>query len=85
MAREQHWRADAACKDVDTEVFFPVTDEGARLALSICATCPVRFECLDWAIATRQDDGVWGGLTETARKRERRRRVAAAKRAAQAA
>ena len=85
MAREQHWRAGAACKDFDTEVFFPVTDEGATLALSVCASCPVRADCLDWAILTRQDDGVWGGMTETQRKRERRRRVAAARRAAEAA
>lgn len=82
MAREQHWRADAACRDFETDIFFPSSDDAAALALSICASCPVRAACLDWAIATRQDDGVWGGLTETARKRERRRRVAAAKRQA---
>ena len=78
------WRAQAACRDADVNIFFPTTDEGAEPARAICATCPVRMECLEFALATRQEDGVWGGLTETERRRLRRRRQAAA-RAARAA
>jgi WhiB family redox-sensing transcriptional regulator len=67
------WREDAACRDEDTNIFFPVTDEDAGPAKAICAVCPVREECLEFALATRQEDGVWGGLTETERRRLRRR------------
>lgn len=76
------WRDEAACRGVDTNTFFPVTDEEAGAAKEICASCPVRETCLEFALATRQDDGVWGGLTETERRRLRRRRREAARRAA---
>jgi WhiB family redox-sensing transcriptional regulator len=76
------WRDEAACRDEDTDIFFPLTDEDAGPALAICATCPVREECLEFALITRQDDGVWGGLTETQRRRLRRRRREQARRAA---
>ncbi len=68
------WRDEAACRGLDTDVFFPLTDEEAEEAKAICATCPVREECLEYALLTRQDDGVWGGLTEAERRRIRRRR-----------
>lgn len=68
------WRAKAACRGCDTGIFFPLTDEAAEPAKAICASCPVREECLEYALATRQDDGVWGGLTELERRRLRRRR-----------
>lgn len=67
------WREDAACRGVDTDVFFPVTEEEAGPAKTVCASCPVREECLEFALQTRQEDGVWGGLTETERRRLRRR------------
>ena len=73
------WRADAACRDADVAIFFPATDEEAAPARAICATCPVRVDCLEFALATREDDGVWGGLTETERRRLRRRRQATAR------
>ena len=76
------WRQDAACRDLDTAIFFPDTDEEVAAALAVCATCPVREACLEFALVTRQDDGVWGGLTETERRRLRRRRQEAARRKA---
>ncbi len=79
---DDDWRRDAACRDLDTDIFFPVTDEEAGPAREICASCPVREQCLEFALATRQDDGVWGGLTETERRRLRRRRREATRRAA---
>jgi WhiB family redox-sensing transcriptional regulator len=80
----ENWRQQSACRDMDPNIFFPATDEEAGTAKAVCAACPVRQECLEYAIATRQDDGVWGGLDETQRRRLRRRRQAAA-RAARAA
>ena len=75
------WRQDGACRGADVNVFFPETedDEAVAPAKAICASCPVRVECLEFALATRQDDGVWGGLTETERRRLRRRRREAAR------
>ena len=68
------WRRDAACRDLDTNVFFPLSDDEAGPAKAVCATCPVREDCLEFALVTRQGDGVWGGLTESERRRLRRRR-----------
>jgi WhiB family redox-sensing transcriptional regulator len=76
------WRQDAACRDLDTAVFFPDTEEEVAAALAVCAACPVREACLEFALVTRQDDGVWGGMTETERRRVRRRRQEAARRRA---
>ena len=73
-SRDMTWRAAAACNNLDTELFFPDSDADAGPALEVCAVCPVRQECLEFALATRQNDGVWGGLTETERRRLRRRR-----------
>jgi WhiB family redox-sensing transcriptional regulator len=78
----KEWRSLAACRDVDTAVFFPETESEVATAKAICAACPVREACLDFALITRQDDGVWGGLDENERRRVRRRRQEAARKAA---
>ena len=62
------WRELAACRGTDLEVFFPGRGESAGPARQVCAACPVRQPCLDYAITNRITHGVWGGLTE----RERR-------------
>ena len=49
-------------------MFFPGRGESAEPARQVCAACPVRQPCLDYAITNRIAYGVWGGLTE----RERR-------------
>jgi WhiB family redox-sensing transcriptional regulator len=78
--RNLDWKADAACRDLPTSLFFPDSEADSGPALDVCASCPVRQQCLEFALTTRQHDGVWGGATETERKRIRRRtgRVAAA-------
>ena len=70
------WRQQARCRGVDPEVFYPVSDddEDAEEAKSICALCPVREACLEFALTTREKHGVWGGLTERERRRVLRRR-----------
>ena len=75
------WRADAACRNYDTSVFFPEEGEDGLKAKSICAICPVQGECLEWAISTREPDGIWGGLGPNERRRIRRRRQEEARRA----
>jgi len=74
---ETDWREEAACREADTAVFFPATDEEAAAAKAICAVCPVREPCLLFALSNREEQGVWGGLTEAERRRVRRRRAEA--------
>ena len=68
------WRQKAACRGVDPDIFFPVSDEDAADAKAICASCSVRQACLEWALSVREKDGVWGGATERERRRIIRRR-----------
>jgi WhiB family redox-sensing transcriptional regulator len=72
------WRQKAACRGVDPDIFYPVSEEDAEEARSICRSCPVLEPCLDWALANRERDGVWGGATE----RERRRMIRQRRRSA---
>lgn len=69
------WRSSAACKDLDVDIFFPLdeSEEASLEAKAICAACPVAEECLQYALATNQADGVWGGLDANERRRMRRR------------
>ena len=77
------WWESAACLEADPELFFPVAahgparDEIAR-AKEVCAACRVRRQCLQFALATGQMHGVWGGTTEDERqlhvRREREQR-----------
>ena len=75
MAVRLDWKLKAACRDLDTSLFFPDSEADAGPAQEVCAGCPVRAQCLEFALATRQHDGIWGGLTETERRRLRRRRA----------
>ena len=73
------WRAQAACRDADPELFFPVGKLGPALvqigqAKQVCARCPVRSACLEWALRTGQQAGVWGGTSEDERRALRQRR-----------
>jgi hypothetical protein len=62
------WRELAACRGTDLNLFFPGRGESAEPARQVCAACPVRQPCLDYAVSNAITDGIWGGLTE----RERR-------------
>jgi WhiB family redox-sensing transcriptional regulator len=62
------WRRDAACRSTDPDIFFPNLSIGSKWdrddyadALAICRVCDVVSACLDYALANREDDGVWGG------------------------
>jgi len=58
----------AVCRGTDLEVFFPGRGESAEPARQICAGCPVRQRCLDYAISHGITHGIWGGLTERDRR-----------------
>jgi WhiB family redox-sensing transcriptional regulator len=68
--------ADGACRtqDIPTEVFFPSRGIDADTPKAICAVCPVRVECLEYALEIAAPFGVWGGLSERERRRIRARR-----------
>ncbi|MFJ3189127.1 WhiB family transcriptional regulator [Streptomyces halstedii] len=73
-----NWRTHAACRDEDPDLFFPIGTTGPALvqteeAKAVCRGCPVRQQCLDWALENNQDAGVWGGLGETERRTLKRR------------
>ena len=77
------WPSHAACLGADPELFFPIGETGPALlqiaeAKQICGRCPVRQQCLDWALATDQRAGIWGGLSEGERLPLRRRASAPA-------
>jgi WhiB family redox-sensing transcriptional regulator len=72
MHAAQNWRLAAACRSADPELFFPISASGRALeqvteAKAICAGCPVRPECLEFALRTQQVHGIWGGMTEEER------------------
>ncbi len=75
---QQSWHEQAACRGLDPDIFYPVTDEEAESAKDICAGCTVRVACLEYALIGREHEGVWGGATERDRRRivRQRRRTA---------
>ena len=74
------WRELAACRSTDLGLFFPERGESAGPARQVCAACPVRQPCLDYAITNRITHGIWGGLTERERRALRSRWVRATRR-----
>lgn len=88
--RVTEWQRDAACArpGIDPEMFFPTSTDRAYAyaALSLCSRCPVRAECLEWALTVEDGTGprvgVVGGMTpheraQAAAARNRARGVAA--------
>ncbi len=76
------WRSVALCRDTDPTLFFPVGATGAALdqiaaAKAVCLQCAARPDCLEFALESNQDSGVWGGLSEEERRQIRRERKAA--------
>lgn len=83
------WRDCATCRDLDPDLFFPVGVTGVAVeqieaAKSFCHTCPSQQQCLEFAITTNQEYGVWGGTTEDERRVLRRQWRAAMRRQKQA-
>lgn len=68
---EDCWQDQALCAQVDAELFYPEKGGSTREAKSICAGCPVRMECLEYAMDRGEHFGIWGGLSERERRRLR--------------
>ena len=81
------WRRDAACRDTDPDLFFPVGTTGPAIAQiesakAVCRQCCAQRECLDFALATNQDSGIWGGTAEEERRKLRKQHAARQRRSA---
>lgn len=66
------WRQTAACRDTDPDLFFPIGTTGQAVdqieaARAVCMSCDVRERCLEFALVTNQESGVWGGTSEEER------------------
>ena len=69
---EVDWQTEARCRGSDANLFFAPTHLESReerlareaRAKSVCSECVVRKQCLDFAIATREPHGIWGGMNE---------------------
>jgi len=72
------WRHRAACRDEDPELVFPIGNTGPALlqieeARAVCRRCEVVDTCLQWALESGQDAGVWGAMSEDERRALKRR------------
>src|SRR5271154_4643012 len=76
------WRKQAACRGLDVEAFYPISEDEADAAeaKAICAECPVRQACLEHALASREREGLWGGPKEREGRRIVRQRRKSARR-----
>jgi WhiB family redox-sensing transcriptional regulator len=77
------WQQEAACRGVDASLFFAPNyfekreEKLAResRAKAYCARCPVRKECLEYALRIREPHGIWGGMNESERRQLLRERA----------
>jgi WhiB family redox-sensing transcriptional regulator len=80
------WRDHAACRDTNPDLFFPVGTTGPAIeqieqAKAVCRECVSQTACLDFALVTNQDSGVWGGTSEEERRKLRKAWLARQRRA----
>ncbi len=77
MSPDRSWQPVALCSGNHSHLFFPPTsqerkDERQRRemrAKAVCQVCPVVGECRTYALQIKEPYGIWGGLTETERRR----------------
>jgi len=66
--RDLSWQLLGLCRQVDPELFFPEQGQPPTDAKRVCWRCEVRVTCLEWALATREPFGIWGGKTASERR-----------------
>jgi WhiB family redox-sensing transcriptional regulator len=75
LGEVMEWQERALCAQTDPEAFFPEKGGSTREAKRICSGCEVRTECLEYALANDERFGIWGGMSERERRKQRRRAV----------
>lgn len=85
MLQRPAWMADANCRGMDPELFFPSQGENTQnaAAKAVCRACDVQAECLAYAVNNGERFGVWGGLAENQRRKLRRECGVSERRAAE--
>lgn len=73
--RKEPWMLQASCRGVNPDLFYPERGESTKEAKGVCAGCPVRLECLEYAIAHNERFGIWGGKSERERRAIRKQRI----------
>ena len=86
-AENDEWRRYANCRDTSPDLFFPVGTTGPAIeqieaAKAVCDTCASKAPCLEFAMMTNQDSGVWGGTSEEERRKLRRAWLASQRKSA---
>jgi len=66
---DRAWAAQGACRGVETSFFFPERGDSSVAIKAICRACPVKGECLRYALEAREKYGTWGGASENDRRR----------------
>ena len=88
LAHAQYdWRKHALCRDTDPDLFFPVGTTGPAIeqienAKAVCRSCVSQSACLEFALVTNQDSGIWGGTSEEERRKLRKQYAARQRRTA---
>lgn len=72
------WMDRGRCASLPPNTMFPETAAGVEIAKRICARCPVQPQCLEYALAVREEHGVWGGTSKRDRNRILKQRKATA-------
>jgi WhiB family redox-sensing transcriptional regulator len=75
LGEAMEWQERALCAQTDPEAFFPEKGGSTREAKRICSGCEVRAECLEYALENDERFGIWGGMSERERRKQRRRAV----------
>jgi WhiB family transcriptional regulator, redox-sensing transcriptional regulator len=86
LANTEDWRNQASCRHTDPDLFFPVGTTGPAIeqieaAKAVCMACPAQEPCLEFALTTNQDSGIWGGTSEEERRKLRKQYLAERRRA----
>lgn len=71
------WQLQANCLGIDPDLFFPERGVSTKEPKAVCKGCPVKEECLAYALENSEKFGIWGGLSERERRRIRRQRAMA--------
>ena len=81
LGDEREWMRDAACAGIDPDLFFPERGDAGHVVKvaiqELCGGCPVRPECLDYAVRHAEQDGWWGGMDPRDRRKVRKERIQA--------
>lgn len=75
----EDWQDYGNCLGVDPDLFFPERGASTREAKEVCRGCPVKVDCLEFALENVEKFGIWGGYSERERRRLRRQRAQAAR------